>query len=81
MRLQSYSFLALLAAAAPVASARAQALTPYDVFVFTAFSMTSTEVNGSLAVGGAATLTNFGVGRFLTPGFSGNSLEIGRAHV
>ena len=57
MRLQSYSLLAFLAVAVPAASARAQARTPYDVFVYNAFAMTSTEVNGTLAVGGAATLT------------------------
>lgn len=44
MRLQSYSLLALLAATDPAASARAQALTPYDVVVFNTFVMTSTEV-------------------------------------
>ena len=77
MRLQSYSLLAFLAVAAPAVSVGAQVLTPYDVFVFNNFAMTSTEVNGTLAVGGSASLTSFGVGRFLTPGFSGNSLVVG----
>ena len=64
MHLPRFSLFALaaIAAATPVA---AQTLTPYDVFVFQNFTMYNTEVNGTLAVGGNADLSKFGVGRFL----------------
>lgn len=77
MRFKPLSLLTLLAVVSPVAAAGAQVLTPYDVFVFNDFSLSNTEVNGSLAVGGNASLANFGVGKFLPPGYTGNSLVVG----
>ena len=66
--------LAVAAAATPLA---AQTLTPYDVFAFQNFTLNNTEVNGTLAVGGNATLSSFAVGRFLNAGYPDYSLVVG----
>jgi choice-of-anchor A domain-containing protein len=68
--------LNMLLAVAPLATAGAQ-LTPYDVLVFNNFSLSQSEVNRRLAVGGTATLQNFQVGAFIPAGFTDYSLVVG----
>lgn len=46
---------------APAGALEAQGLTGYNVFTFHDFLMQNTEVNGTLAVGGNATLSSFAV--------------------
>jgi choice-of-anchor A domain-containing protein len=75
MRFRS-GLIALLAIAA-VAPAKAQTLSPYDVFVFQNFRLTTSEVNGNIAIGGNATFTNWRVGHMLAPGYSDYGLVVG----
>lgn len=72
-----HGLIALLASAAVAVPAQAQTLSQYDVFVFQNFRLTTSEVNGNVAIGGNALFTNWRVGHMLTPGYSGYSLVVG----
>src|SRR4051812_49780695 len=61
--------IALLAVVAS-ATAQAQTLSQYDVFVFQDFRLTTSEVNGNIAIGRNATLTNWREGHTLAPASS-----------
>lgn len=72
---------ALLAGALCVATtsgaSAAETFANYDVLAFGSFNSANTEVNGSLAVKGSATLSSFSVGKDLPSGYSGNALTVG----
>lgn len=71
------ALVALLTGTAFAAPAAAQTLTPYDVFVFNSFTLSTTETNGRIAIGGNATFTDWRVGHRLPPGFTDYSLVVG----
>lgn len=77
MRFRSLLPAALLAVA-PLASAHAQ-LSKYNVLSFGSFGMQGTDVTGSLAVGGAFTANNFGVGHGLAGPAAKGALVVGGA--
>jgi choice-of-anchor A domain-containing protein len=77
MRYNCLSLLVLGAAAVLAAPLGAQTLTPYDVFVFQNFTLSNTEVNGRVAVGGNANLSSWAVGKSLPGGYSDFGLTVG----
>lgn len=72
-------FLATLTGAAALVGTAASAATAFDynVVAFGTFTSQNTEVNGALAVGGNATLTNFSVGKDLDSDYAGSALVVG----
>jgi len=59
-----------------VSSVQAASVYDYDVVSFGSFSSANTEVNGTLAVGGDANVSSFGVGTSLNAGYEGPSLVV-----
>lgn len=49
----------------------------YNLFVFEGATLSNTDAEGRIAIGGNAQLTNFGVGNKLNSGSAGNSLVVG----
>lgn len=61
------------------ATASAQGLSNYNVLSFGSFFMTNTDVTGTLAVGGAFSASNFGVGAGLPGAAANGALVVGGA--
>lgn len=58
-------------------SAPMGAATDYNLFVFNDYTATSTDVGGTVAVGGDMTVSSFGTGSALPSGYKGVSLSVG----
>lgn len=71
--------IAAVLATAAATSLNAQGLTGFNVFTFGSFSQANTEVNGALAVGGAMSNANSGIGTKLPNGFAGTALVVAGA--
>ncbi len=70
---------AVMLLAAPLSKAAAQGLSGYNVFTFGSFSMSGTEVNGTLAVGGALSMSGSAVGAHLSGPVNGGALVVAGA--
>ncbi|HEY0929383.1 MAG TPA: choice-of-anchor A family protein [Gemmatimonas sp.] len=74
-----FAVFALALLAAPLSQANAQGLTNYNVFTFGSFSQQNTEVNGTLAVGGALSMTGAAVGAKLPGPVANGALVVAGA--
>ncbi len=77
LRHRAALLLGVFCVATASSASAAEKFSNYDVVAFGSFTSAWTEVNGSLAVGGAANLNGYSVGKDLPSGFSGNALTVG----
>ena len=77
LRHRAALLLGVFCAATASNASAAETFSNYDVVAFGSFTSANTEVNGSLAVGGAANVNGFSVGKDLPSSFSGNALTVG----
>ncbi|MGE4422537.1 MAG: choice-of-anchor A family protein [Pseudodesulfovibrio sp.] len=74
-----FSLLALILAASPARAAYIDlgVAGEYNAFIFNDFVSSNTDIEGRLAVGGSATISNFYIGSALPTGYTGNAAVVG----